>query len=266
MTQRIFLTATMLWGLCATSGVLAQDKWGDLKGQFVFGPAGTKLPVAAPIIPTKDTQVCGVAEKLFEESVVINPENRGLEGIAVWLYVKRGEKTPPLHPDYEKANGDTIKIENIHCRFAPHVLTLRTTQTLEIGNADPIGHNTQITMLANASINPIIPAQGKITQQFKLPERFPAPVKCSIHPWMTGYLLVQDHPFMAVSDKDGNFEIKHLPPGEWTFQLWHEKSGFLKGGTVGGKQETWRRGQMTVKVEAGKPTDLGTIVLDPKTL
>jgi hypothetical protein len=69
---------------------------------------------------------------------------------------------------------------------------------------------------------------------------------------MTGYLLVRDNPYMAVTAKDGSFEIKNLPEGELEFQVWHEVPGILE-------VRDWKRGRFKFTVEAEKTRDLGTI-------
>jgi hypothetical protein len=46
---------------------------------------------------------------------------------------------------------------------------------------------------------------------------------------MQAYLLPLDHPYAAVSGKDGVARLRSLPAGEWTFRFWHEKAGYLKG-------------------------------------
>ena len=56
----------------------------------------------------------------------------------------------------------------------------------------------------------------------------PVKVACNIHPWMNAWLVVKDHPYMAVSDDNGKLEIKNLPAGEWSFQIWQEKAGYLR--------------------------------------
>ncbi len=50
-------------------------------------------------------------------------------------------------------------------------------------------------------------------------------VKCDVHPWMSGYVGVLEHPFFAVTGKDGTFTIEGLPPGEYTVEAWQEKLG-----------------------------------------
>jgi hypothetical protein len=42
---------------------------------------------------------------------------------------------------------------------------------------------------------------------------------------MAAYVGVLDHPFYAVSDDKGNFEIKNLPAGTYEIETWHEKFG-----------------------------------------
>ena len=82
-------------------------------------------------------------------------------------------------------------------------------------------------MLQNASFNEII-AQGESrTKTFTKAEAMPMPVNCNIHPFMEAHILVQDHPYMAVSGEDGTFEIKNLPAGKHNFVFWHE-SGYVR--------------------------------------
>ena len=54
------------------------------------------------------------------------------------------------------------------------------------------------------------------------------PIKCNVHPWMKSYLGVVPHPYFTVTGADGSFELKGLPPGEYTVESWHEKLGVQK--------------------------------------
>jgi len=51
------------------------------------------------------------------------------------------------------------------------------------------------------------------------------PVKCNQHPWMKMYVNVVKSPFYAVTGPDGKFEIKGLPPGDYTLAFVQEKLG-----------------------------------------
>ena len=56
-------------------------------------------------------------------------------------------------------------------------------------------------------------------------EEIAIPVKCNIHPWMHTYVAVFKHPFFAITEKDGTFDLSNLPPGTYTIEAWHEKLG-----------------------------------------
>ena len=56
-------------------------------------------------------------------------------------------------------------------------------------------------------------------------EEIMLPVKCNQHPWMKMYVNVVKNPFYAVTDKSGKYEIKGLPPGDYTMAFVHEKLG-----------------------------------------
>ncbi len=236
----------------------AHADWGNLTGQFIYDGAP---PSPAPIVVTKDQAVCGKHD-LVDEGVVVNPENKGVGGIVLYLYVGRGSKEPKAHPSYADTAEAEVHFDNLNCRYEPHVQLLRTSQTLVIGNKDPIGHNTKVDALANVPINPIIPAGGEIKQKFPKEERLPTKVSCSIHPWMNAILVIKDTPYMAVTDADGKFTIANLPEGEFEFQAWHEKAGYIQAVELGGKKTKWSKGRFEQKIKAGE-NDLGQIKLAP---
>ena len=237
--------------------VAEPGSWGSLKGRFVFD--GTP-PKQVRLSPDKDVHVCGKHE-LYNESLVVNPENQGIQNVVVSLYTKRGQ-TPPIHESYESSASDQVTLDNEMCRFNNHITFLRTTQTLLVRNLDGVGHNTKIDAQSNASINPILPANGDLEHQFEKVERNPVAVSCSIHPWMNGYVLVKDHPYVAVTDENGEFELKNLPSGNWTFHVWQEKAKTIEEVQLGGDKTAWKRGRFDQAVAEGV-TDLGEILVSP---
>jgi hypothetical protein len=253
------ICATIVLGLtCAFSTTLCAQQWGDLSARLVYdGPA----PKPAPVQITKDADFCGKCN-VVDESVVVNPENRGLANVIAWVYVSRGEEGPPVHPALANPVAESVLLDNNKCRFDPHVLLMRTSQTLIMGNSDEIGHNCKIDTYVNPPINVTIPAGGKVEHRLPEDEARPARVSCSIHPWMSGWLLVKDHPYMGVSDKDGKLLIKSLPAGTWTFQFWQEQAGYLSDVTIDGKATQWKRGRPEITIKPGL-NDLGEIRLAP---
>ena len=78
-----------------------------------------------------------------------------------------------------------------------------------------------------------------------------------MHAWM----VVRPNPYFAISDKDGNFEIKDLPVGELEFQVWQERSGYVTDAKIGGQATKWPKGRVKWTIEDGKTTDLGEMKL-----
>lgn len=255
-----FVSALVLTAVAAGSwtGTAAGQQYGDLTATFVYG--GNEF-VAGSLQVTSDKEFCGKFPML-DESLTVNPENQGIANVFAWLFLARTDKAPEPHSSYAETAGSEIHLDNNQCRFDPHAVVLRTTQTLVIGNSDEVGHNCKIDTFANPPINYTIPAGGKFEHQLKVAERLPARVSCSIHPWMSGWLLVKDNPYMAVSDKDGKLVIKNLPVGKWTFQFWQEKAGYIDDVSIDGQTAKWERGRLEVEIKPGT-NDLGKVTLAP---
>jgi hypothetical protein len=83
-------------------------------------------------------------------------------------------------------------------------------------------------------------------------DRFPVTLTCNIHPWMNGWVRVFDHPYFAVTDADGKFEIPQAPVGNYLLFVWHESAGFLDG-------KAGRNGRPVAIVPAG--LDVGQLQL-----
>jgi hypothetical protein len=98
-------------------------------------------------------------------------------------------------------------------------------QNFIIRNSDPYIHNTRSLSLRNRAFN--IGQPPKSTDRERIFKRAEGPIRlgCDFHKWMAAWIFVLDHPFFAVTDEKGNFEIKGLPPGEYTFEAWHEEFG-----------------------------------------
>lgn len=248
------------WGalVLAVSGSVSAADWGDLTAKFILdGPA----PAPKPLTITKEPEICGKFG-LTSEKLIVNSANNGIANVIVFPYVPRGAKPPAIHDSYKETEKEAIRLDNEKCRFAPHVVALRTTQTLIVGNKDPTGHNTNIATLTNPGQNILIPANGNLKLSFPAAESLPSTVSCNIHPWMQGFVVVKDHPYIGISDADGKMTIKNLPVGKMTLQVWQEAAGYVARGKQNGKPFTWMRGRVEVTIKAG-PNDLGEIKLDP---
>ncbi len=113
------------------------------------------------------------------------------------------------------------------CMFLPHVLTLQAGQPLIILNSDPLLHNSHVEPAKNSPFNVALTNAGKQeTRVFKKAEIIK--VKCDVHPWMSAWVGVFDHPYHAVTNGGGEYEIKNLPPGEYEMTAWQEELGTVK--------------------------------------
>lgn len=141
------------------------------------------------------------------------------EGLAnVFVYIKEGaKKTPP--------SGEAPLLDQVGCIYEPYVMGVVTDQKFKVRNSDPVLHNIHATPKVNKEFNLAQPLKGQVTERnFDKPEVL-VRVKCDVHPWMFTYVGVVDHPYFAVTDKDGNFKISNLPAGKYTVEAFHLKAG-----------------------------------------
>jgi plastocyanin len=112
------------------------------------------------------------------------------------------------------------------CEYVPSILAVQTDQKILIKNSDPVTHNVH-TLPAIAGNKEINQAQAEKAPDLSFsaskPENF-LKFKCDVHPWMFAWVSVIDHPYFAVSDKDGKYTIKDVPDGKYELQAFHRKA------------------------------------------
>jgi plastocyanin len=152
------------------------------------------------------------------EDIVVDA-NGGLANVVI--YVSDGLAGHTFQPPQQPA-----AFEQKGCQYKPHVLAMQANQKLDVVNSDETTHNIHPTPSNNREWNMTQPHGVPLEQTFPR-EEIAIPVKCNIHPWMRGYIAVFKHPYFAVSDKNGTFDLKDLPPGNYTITAWQEKLGTL---------------------------------------
>jgi plastocyanin len=138
----------------------------------------------------------------------------------VFVYVKDGLGSRTF--DTPK---DPVELDQKGCQYHPHVLGVMAGQTVQIKNDDPTTHNIHPTPKDNREWNESQPPSSPAIEKNFAREEIMLPVKCNQHPWMKMYINVVKSPFFAVTSKDGKYEIKGLPPGDYTIAFVHEKLG-----------------------------------------
>jgi plastocyanin len=138
----------------------------------------------------------------------------------VFVYVKEG-----LGDRTFDVPKEAVVINQEGCRYHPHVLGVMTGQNVEIKNDDPTTHNIHPTPAQNREWNESQPPKAAPIEKTFAREEILLPVKCNQHPWMKMFVNVVKTPFYAVTGEDGKYEIKGLPPGDYTLAFVQEKLG-----------------------------------------
>lgn len=212
-------------GLYCTS---AEAQWGSIKGTVIA--EGNLVPLD-PLVKrgdnaVKDSEVCA-AEIVPDESKIIDRDTRGLANVVIWVATKPAR----IHPNLEKSAKGVVEFHQKGCRFVPHILSVRTDQVVKVMCNDNISHNIHPHLQANAIhcfiVSPNDRKNGIEFKNLKQREKYPIKVTCDIHPWMEAYWVVLDHPYVAITNEKGEFEIADLPVGELEFKVWQEKIGWV---------------------------------------
>ena len=122
------------------------------------------------------------------------------------------------------APKEPIVIDQRKMAFLPHVVAVQQGTTVEFLNSDPVGHNVYWPSISGNK--KLAHNLGTWPRGEKKPFQFNdvgvASLLCNVHPEMSGYVVVSPTPYFAVTDKDGNFEIKNIPAGKYTLKTWSE--------------------------------------------
>ena len=248
----------------ATVTVAEPTGFATIRGTFKLEGAP---PPRKALAVNKDQDICmpGGKAALGEELVV--DANGGIKDVVIYCITKMPKDDPKWdHPDYAASKTAEVLFDQKNCVFLPHVLAVRSSQTVILKNSDSKGHNANIIAKGKAlGGNLLIPngASSKFLPGGESPEPFD--VSCNIHPWMSAKMLTRDNSLFAVTKPDGSFEIKHVPTGvPLEFKVWQESSKFIQTAKVNGTLAKWPKGKMTLKgkdvLEPGKPLTLEVTV------
>lgn len=228
-------------------GSAPADEWGTITGQIVVeGDVPEPVLLHAKDANIKDKEVCATKDH-YAEDLIVDPQTKGLANVFIYLW----KKPKLIHPDLVEPTNPEVSLKFKDCQFEPHCLIVQTTQKISVSSEDPIAHNTHIYPLKNQAIGTLIGPRHQRAElvRMRTAERLPIKVTCDFHPWIQGYWLVVDHPYAALTDKEGRFKIEHLPVGEHKFLIWHERAGTLEK-------------DFKVTVTAGEPVELPVMKID----
>jgi plastocyanin len=141
---------------------------------------------------------------------------KSAENIAVYVDVIADKKFD--------APKDHVVIDQRKMAFLPHVVVVQQGTTVDFLNSDPVGHNVYWPSISgNKKLSHNLGTWPKGDKKpFQFNDLGTASLLCNVHPEMSGYVVVVPTPYFAVTDKDGNFEIKNVPAGKYTLKTWSE--------------------------------------------
>jgi plastocyanin len=199
------------------------EGWGTLKGQVIFGgdpPAASVLVEKGKA--AKNPEVCAKDNPILSERLVVDSATKGVKNVLVYL----PRPTAVNEEAKQAASGATVVFDQKNCTFEPHTLGVMAGIPIEFKSSDPLSHNLNVK-LKNSTFNSLIAGGQSVKFTPSAAERTPGPVVCDIHPWMSAWWMVVDHPYIAVTDAKGNFEIKNVPAGTQKVVVWQEAVGFV---------------------------------------
>ncbi len=233
ISWRIAISALTLCGLLLTAACNKSSESNNATAEKEAAPAPTSAPIDPSTVATVKGTVKfdGAAPKPSKIDMSQDPACKGAnesENIVVsdgdlanvFVYVKDGLGNRTF--DVPK---DAVVLDQSGCKYHPHVLGVMAGQTVQIKNDDQTTHNIHPTPKDNREWNESQPPSSPAIEKNFAREEVMLPVKCNQHPWMKMYISVVKTPFYAVTDKSGKYEIKGLPPGDYTIAFVQEKLG-----------------------------------------
>jgi len=183
---------------------------GEIIGSVYF--RGEK-PKPQPVDMSSDPACAALGEEsVYAWDSEIN-ENGTLPN--AFVYVKSGSGNLSASTPH-----NSIVLTQQGCLYEPHVLGVMTGQPIQVVTLDPTTHNVHFMPKVNRDWNVTQePGSASVIHVFTQPEVM-IPVHCNIHPWMKAYVGVVSNPYYAVTDKQGNFVIKNVPPGDYAVDVW----------------------------------------------
>lgn len=210
-----FLLFVMMACLMHFHGVPRADQEGVKLSGKVFFVGAQPDPLLVSV--TTDDHVCGTIVRISR--VIRDTKNAGLADVVVSV-----DRRPDDHLENGAPSHLPAVISNIHCAFSPRVKTAQVGQDVEIQNEDPIMHNTHIKLDQRTFVNVAqLPGAQPISKKIKKPGWHL--IRCDKHKFMSATLLVFDHPYYAVTDETGSYQLPPLLPGRYTIRVWHETLG-----------------------------------------
>ncbi|PYX72359.1 MAG: hypothetical protein DMG72_15180 [Acidobacteria bacterium] len=201
--------------------VVSVSNAGTITGSVQWaGPA----PRALTFPITKDPAVCDPEsrKKVDLERLIVGPQG-GVANTVVFLkYISSGKAMDI--PETRR------HLDQRHCHYEPHIMLVPESGPLQMKSSDPVLHT--IHMDGAATFNLPFPFTNQVISR-NMPSTGLVNLRCNGgHVWMNAEVFVVPHPYYAVTDESGKFELTAVPPGEYAIVAWHEGWGVARQETA----------------------------------
>lgn len=256
------LSMALVLSLAFTAQAFAQGYKGErnfsghsITGRIVW-PDGTPSDPMMKVAKNGPT-CCGEGQEECEKPsgrLVVNPENRGLKNAVVFL------SNYPLNRPGKRFERGQDSIDQVGCKYEPHVAFVEVGKNLNVKNSDDILHNVHAYFGSETEFNLAMPLPARERVALKRPGVIE--LRCDAgHTWMTGWVFVIEHPYYVATDENGNFTLDNVPPGAYELTVWHEgwefealrnEAGEITGYNFAPPQSFIVRVEVTGNVELGE--------------
>ena len=198
--------------LVSTATVMAAD----VSGVIRFDGAQPKRP---PLPLTPESRKLYEGRPYPRDEVELVSAKGEIQNVFVYIY-----KGLPTEKTYTAPKKPAL-LDQQRSMFRPRIQGLFVGQDFAMRNSDPIIHNVRSLSQENRPFNIAQPAGTPDRLKQFSDKEGPIELRCDYHRWMRAFIFVMEHPFFTVTDSQGRFTIKTLPPGEYTLATWHESFG-----------------------------------------
>lgn len=166
-------------------------------------------------------------------------ENKELKDVVIYLEIKTDKKIDET--------GEVV-VDQKGCVFVPKVVLAKVGSKIRIKNSDETLHNFHVISDLNPEINSGMPNKGSELIYEPTTAEF-IRIKCDVHPWMGGWIVVRKHPYYALSGLDGLTELKDIPVGKYKLHMRHFSLGHM---------------EQEVEIKDGETTEIGVEFIKEK--
>jgi polysaccharide lyase family 4-like protein len=219
----VILALILILGPAVASGQagsyqeISLDASGTLGGRVVYEG---RVPAPLQLLITKDMEICG--EGYRERKEIDISDHQGLRNVVVFI-----EEIGAGKPWSEMETGMSVNQEN--CFFQPHVQVIPRGAEMDIVNSDSTLHNIHAYELIGRARRSLFnisqPDLGPVQQALRPVRSNKVSLECDSHDFMQGWIFAADHPYVAVVDGEGVFDMPGIPPGTYQLSAWHPRLG-----------------------------------------